>query len=95
MRSRLTRYLGDLHGVNDKWNVSAYETIQNLARISVLPTHPATHIRLTEQSAIAVAGDMEAWVGKLERAGELGEFSIGPDDTAWYKASLNTEGGRQ
>ena len=41
--------------------------------------------------AIAVAGDMEAWVGKLERAGELGEFSIGPDDTAWYKASLNTE----
>ena len=91
VRSRLTRYLGDLHGVNDKWNVSAYETIQNLARISVLPTHPATHIRLTEQSAIAVAGDMEAWVGKLERAGELGEFSIGPDDTAWYKASLNTE----
>ena len=91
VRSRLTRYLGDLHGVNDKWNVSAYETIQNLARISVLPTHPATHIRLTEQSAIAIAGDMEAWVGKLERAGELGEFSIEPDDTAWYKASLNTE----
>ncbi|MCC2748876.1 hypothetical protein LK487_18055, partial [[Eubacterium] rectale] len=56
VRSRLTRYLGDLHGVNDKWNVSAYETIQNLARISVLPTHPATHIRLTEQSAIAIAG---------------------------------------
>lgn len=91
VRSRLTRYLGDLHGVNDKWNVSAYETIQNLARISVLPTHPATHVRLTEQSAISIAGDMESWIGKLERAGELGEFSIGPDDTAWYKASLNTE----
>ena len=36
---------------NDKWNVSAYETIQNLARISVLPTHPATHVRLDEPSA--------------------------------------------
>ena len=42
---------GDLHGGNDKWNVSAYETIQNLARISVLPTHPATHVRLDESSA--------------------------------------------
>lgn len=51
VRSRLTRYLGDLHGGNDKWNVSAYETIQNLARISVLPTHPATHVRLDESSA--------------------------------------------
>lgn len=91
VRSRLTRYLGDLHGVSDKWNVSAYETIQNLARISVLPTHPATHVRLREQSALTVGSDMEAWIGKLERAGELGEFAIGPEDTAWYKANLTTE----
>lgn len=91
VRSRLTRYLGDLHGVNEKWNVSAYETIQNLARISVLPTHPATHVRLREQSALTVGGDMEAWISKLERAGELGEFTISPKDTAWYKANLTTE----
>ncbi|MBW3090845.1 helicase [Bifidobacterium miconisargentati] len=91
VRSRLTRYLGDLHGVNEKWKVSAYETIQNLARISVLPTHPATHVRLKEQSALTVGENMESWIGKLERAGELGEFSIGPEDTAWYRASLTTE----
>ena len=91
VRSRLTRYLGDLHGTNDKWNVSAYETIQNLARISVLPTHPATHVRLSEHSALSIGGNMDSWIGKLQRAGELGEYSIGPDDTAWYKASLNTE----
>ncbi|PJM79496.1 helicase [Bifidobacterium scaligerum] len=91
VRSRLTRYLGDLHGGNDKWGVSAYETIQNLARISTLPTHPATHVRLSEQSALGIASSIESWIGKLERAGELGEFTIGPDDTAWYKASLTTE----
>lgn len=91
VRSRLTRYLGDLHGVNEKWKVSAYETIQNLARISVLPTHPATHVRLKEHSALTVGANMEAWIGKLERAGELGEFVIGPEDTAWYRASLTTE----
>jgi hypothetical protein len=91
VRSRLTRYLGDLHGVNDKWNVSAYETIQNLARISMLPTHPVTHVRLSERSALGIGGGMETWISKIERAGDLGEFTIGPDDTAWYKASLNSE----
>lgn len=91
VRSRLTRYLGDLHGGNDKWNVSAYETIQNLARISVLPTHPATHVRLDESSALSIANDIDTWIGKMERAGELGEYTIGPEDTAWYKASITTE----
>ena len=38
VRSRLTRYLGDLHGVSQEWGVSAYQTIQNLAQIAVLPT---------------------------------------------------------
>lgn len=28
VRSRLTRYLGDLHGINETWGVSAYQTIQ-------------------------------------------------------------------
>lgn len=42
VRSRLTRYLGDLHGVNEKWGVSAYQTIQNLASIATYPTHPST-----------------------------------------------------
>ena len=91
VRSRLTRYLGDLHGVNEQWKVSAYETIQNLARISVLPTHPATHVRLSESTARTVGNDMDSWIGKLERAAELGEFTIGPSDTAWYKASITTE----
>ncbi|MBT1181484.1 helicase [Bifidobacterium sp. CP2] len=91
VRSRLTRYLGDLHGVSEKWGVSAYQTIQNLAAISVAPTHPATRVRLTEHTARQVGGRIDEWAGKLERAGELGEYTIGPNDTAWYKASLTSE----
>lgn len=90
VRSRLSRYLGDLHGTNAKWNVSMYEATQNLARIAALPTHPATHVRLSEQGALNVAGHMDEWVEKLERAGELGEYEIGPDDTAWYKANITS-----
>ena len=91
VRSRLARYLGDLHGVNQEWGVSAYQTIQNLAQIAVLPTRPATHVRLGKQTAHDIAEHMEEWAHKLERAAELGEFIITANDTAWYRASIYSE----
>ncbi|RBP97595.1 helicase [Bifidobacterium aemilianum] len=91
VRSRLTRYLADLHGVNEEWGVSAFQTIQNLATIAALPTHPATHVRMSRTTARSLNGHMEDWTAKLVEAGKLGEFTIGPDDAAWYKASLYSE----
>lgn len=88
VRSRLTRYLGDLHGVDGQWGVSAYQTIQNLAQIANLPTHPATRVRLSAATAHALQEGMEGWGDKLEQAARLGEFSISPSDTPWYGASL-------
>ena len=91
VRSRLARYLGDLHGVSETWGVSAYQTIQNLASIAAQPTHPATHVRLDAEAARAIGGRLDEWTATLVRAGELGEYTIGPDDTAWYHASIDTE----
>ena len=91
VRSRLTRYLGDLHSVNERWNVSAYQTIQQLANIAVLPTHPATRVRLGLSTARSLSGHLDTWVDKLRKAGDLGEFTIGPDDTPWYGAALLSE----
>ena len=93
VRSRLTRYLGDLHGVSQEGGVSAYQTIQNLAQIAALPTHPTTHVRLNKQTAHSIADKIEDWAAKLQRAGELGEYTITENDTAWYKASLYSEEG--
>lgn len=90
VKSRLTRYLNVLHEKNEQWSVSAYETIENLARISALPTHPSTHVRLSVDTARALAGHEDEWAKKLIRAGELGEYTIGAADTPWYKASLYT-----
>ncbi len=91
VRSRLTRYLGDLHGVSQEWGVSAYQTIQNLAQISMLSTHPTTHVRLKKSTVHAIADSMEEWATKLQRAGEIGEYTITEQDTAWYKASVYSE----
>lgn len=91
VRARLTKYLGDLHGKNSEWGVSAYETIQNLARISAMDTHPSTHVRLSANTARTIGNHLDEWSEKLVRAGELGEFTISPDDTAWYRASLYSD----
>lgn len=91
VRSRLTRYLGDLHGISEQWGVSAYQTIQNLASIATLPTHPATRVRLSANTAQTLRDNIDLWASKLREAGELGEFTLGPQDTAWYKASLLSE----
>ena len=55
------------------------------------PDAPCHHVRLDESSALSIANDIDTWIGKMERAGELGEYTIGPEDTAWYKASITTE----
>lgn len=91
VRTRLTRYLGDLHGMDTGWGVSAYQTIQNLAQIANLPTHPATRVRLTPAAAHSLQAQMDVWGEKLERAAQLGEFTIGPDDTPWFGATLTSE----
>ncbi len=91
VRSRLTRYLGDLHGVSETWGVSAYQTIQNLAAIAMLPTHPSTHVRLDVSAAHAITGKIEEWAQKFHQADELGEFNINPEDTPWFGASIFDE----
>lgn len=91
VRSRLTRYLGDLHGVSDTWGVSVYQTIQNLAAIAMLPTYPSTHVRLDVAAAHALTGQLENWAQKLHQADELGEFNINPEDTPWFGASVFDE----
>ncbi len=91
VRSRLTRYLGDLHGVNEAWGVSAYQTIQNLAAIAMFPSHPSTHVRLDVNAAHAMTGHLEEWAQKLHQADELGEFNINPEDTPWFGASIFDE----
>lgn len=91
VKTRLNRYLGDLHGVDERWGVSAYQTMQNLAAIAMLPTHPCTHVRLDVAAARSLSGHLDEWVQKLHQADELGEFTIKPEDTPWFGASLFNE----
>ena len=91
VRSRLARYFGDLHAIAQPWGVSAYQTIEELASIAALPTHPSNRIRLGSQTARALKDHLDDWSKKLIEAGELGEFTVEPGDTPWYSASIFTD----
>lgn len=91
VRSRLTRYLGDLHGVHEQWGVSGYQTIQQLANIASLPTHPSTHVRLSVDVAHRIADSLDQWSATLREAGELGEYDIDASSTPWYHADIDNE----
>lgn len=90
IRARLSRYFGDLHQEMSPWGVSAYETIENLAQVSALPSKPRTRVRLTADAARLLKGKLSEWGEKLLDAGKLGEFALDASDTAWYKAALYT-----
>jgi hypothetical protein len=91
IRGRLTRYFGDLHEEKQPWGVSAYQTIENLAKVSSLPSTPRTRVRLSADTARQLNGKLSEWGTKLIRAGQLGEYTLEPSDTAWFKASLTSD----
>ncbi|MCI1935397.1 MAG: helicase [Bifidobacteriaceae bacterium] len=90
IRGRLNRYFGDLHESVSPWGVSAYQTIENLAKVSALPSKPHTRVRLSAEAARQLNGKLSDWGTKLIRAGHLGSFTLVASDTAWFKASLVT-----
>lgn len=90
VRSRLDSYFDSLHRPVRPWNVSAYQSIEQLASVSALPSKPRTRVRLSQESAKNLRGRLETTGRTLVRLGELGEYTLRPSDTPWYGARLYT-----
>ncbi len=90
VRSRLDSYFDSLHRPVRPWNVSAYQSIEQLASVSALPSKPRTRVRLSQESAKNLRGRLETTGSALVRLGELGEYTLRPSDTPWYGARLYT-----
>ena len=90
VRSRLTRYLASSRRESGVGCIRLPADSESRADCGIA-THPTTHVRLNKQTAHSIADKIEDWAAKLQRAGELGEYTITENDTAWYKASLYSE----
>lgn len=88
-RRRLAGYMRSLHLVRAPWDVSAYDVLQSLARLTAERPSPSTHVRLDLRAATALRGDARLDAADdLVRASELGAFTLRPGATPWFGADL-------
>jgi hypothetical protein len=90
-REALRGYVRGLHTPRQPWNVSAYDALQELARLTSTRPTPRTTVRLDPDVARVLDGPArETAAADLARAGELGAYSLRPGDTPWYGADIRT-----
>ena len=90
-REALRGYVRGLHAPREPWGVSAYDALQELARLTSARPTPRTTVRLAPDVArVMDAPARNQASADLLRAGELGAYSLRPSDTPWYGADLRT-----
>ncbi|GEL95018.1 hypothetical protein [Cellulomonas composti] len=90
-REALRGYVTALHATREPWGVSAYDALQHLARLTSTRPAPRTTVRLAPDAVRALDEGARTRVSdELRRAGELGAYSVRPQDTPWYGADLRT-----
>ncbi|MCC2315565.1 hypothetical protein [Cellulomonas xiejunii] len=95
-RERLRGYVDALHEPREPWGASAYDALQELARLTATRPSPSTTVRLSPDVARALDPERRARLTQdLVRAGELGAFSLRPQDTPWYGADVRTSADAQ
>ena len=90
-RDRLTAYQDALHRVREPWGCSAYDALQQLARLTSVRPTPQTTVRLTVPVAAALTSERRAQaVADLVHVASLGAFIASPSTSAWWGADLVT-----
>ncbi|MDM7830635.1 hypothetical protein [Cellulomonas edaphi] len=90
-REQLRGYVVGLHAPREPWGVSAYDALQQLARLTSTRPTPRTTVRLApDVTRVLDAAARADLADALTRVGELGAFRVRPTDTPWYGADLRT-----
>lgn len=91
-RAQLSGYITALHQSRAPWRVSAYDALQALARLTAERPAPSTTVRLTARAAVELDEEARRAVAvDLEKAAELGAFTLRATSTPWFGASLTTD----
>ncbi len=90
-RAQLTGYIDALHARRAPWGVSAYDALQELARLTSERPSPSTRVRLDARTALSLdEARRRRLAADLERAAALGAFTLRPSGTPWFGADLLT-----
>ncbi len=89
IRSVLVSYRDAFLRTNTQFGVTIGETLNELARLSLLPHAPLTKARLDGDALRYVAAHRSEAGDMLQRLAELGEFAFGPAASSWYGAHFD------
>ena len=89
IRAALVGYRDALLRTHPQFGVTIGETLNELARLSLLPHPPQTTARLDGDALRYVAAHRSEAGDLLQRLAELGEFAFGPNTSAWYGARFD------
>lgn len=90
-RETLTGHVEAMHRVQEPWGVSAHDALSALAALTRLRPAPRTAVRLDAEVASRMVGEQrQAFADSLREAAEVGLLSTGPEDTAWFGASISS-----
>ncbi len=81
----LDSYFDSLNRIDGTLGVSVADVLRKLSELSGLAKAPVTQARIQVEYLLQHLNRTEA-MHLLTEAAELGEFNVGPQDTAWYQA---------
>lgn len=89
IRSALIGYRDAFLRTNPQFGVRMGQTLNELARLALLPQPPVTRARLDGDALRYVAAHRSEVGELLQKLADLGEFSFGPGTSAWYGAQFD------
>ncbi|XBH21835.1 hypothetical protein V5R04_01000 [Jonesiaceae bacterium BS-20] len=91
-RTKLGAMVDGLHQPRAPWGISAYDSLQALARLTATGPTPSTTVRFTTETALHIAsGNREAIGQDLFQLAQLGGFTLRPASTPWFGVDLDTD----
>ena len=87
-REKVANYFASFEKVDGELGVSIEQALEELARLSASPNPPVNEARI-EPDQLGRHRDLTFALTLLRQAQQLGEFEIGPEDSAWFRARFD------
>jgi hypothetical protein len=84
------KYFDLLVKEDSKVGITLTQALEHLAKLSLMPHPPQTSARISFEELLKHR-DQASALQLLLRANDLGEFELGPQDSAWYGSSFESD----
>ena len=86
-REQVSNYFAAFEKVDGELGVSIEQALEQLSKLAASQKPPVNEARIDEDQ-LGRHRDLTFALTLLRQASELGEFEIGPEDSAWFRASF-------